>query len=259
MTTRHRFRLPDNLEPTRATLHLYARAMGAVALALGDPHPKYWHMSLKVAEMSFQTDEIPLADGRSFRLSMDFETHAVILSVADRTVASFDMTSGVTGTAFGNTVLDAVGKLGVSADFKRDEFENDEPREYDRVVAEMFYETIAAVSETFETIRAGMQGERGPVQLWPHGFDIAFEWFGADSSQINVGFYPAGEAYFYSNPFPFDRDLLAATLPDPGTWYTDGWEGSKLDYSHLRNDDAWADRVIDFANAVHALAAPALR
>ena len=115
-------------------------------------------------------------------------------------------------------------------------------------------------------------GDVGPVQLWPHGFDLAFEWFGTrtvptteagDSSeiptQINLGFYPAGHAYFYSNPWPFDAEtLMNVALPSGSRWHTDGWEGSILPYTTVVGRVDGAERVLDYAGAVFETASPGL-
>ena len=92
--------------------------------------------------------------------------------------------------------------------------------------------------------------------IWPHGFDLSFEWFGTRverfeengevqeyPSQLNLGFYPTGDAYFYSNPWPFDESLPANELPHGAVWNTDGWQGTKLDYADLVGDPDAAAKV----------------
>jgi hypothetical protein len=107
----------------------------------------------------------------------------------------------------------------------------------------------------------------GPIQVWPHGFDLSFEWFGTrmvetegerSSSQLNLGFYPAGDPYFHSSPWPFDESLTTAPLPPGAVWNTDGWSGARLPYSPLVGDPAAGSKVADFARAVFAAAAPTL-
>jgi hypothetical protein len=127
----------------------------------------------------------------------------------------------------------------------------------------------------FKEHRATLDGEKGPVQLWPHGFDLAFEWFGSRvevheeqgerqelPSQLNLGFYPGspGQApYFYSNPWPFEADaLLGRTLPDGARWHTEGWHGTILPYEELAGNPNAEERLVVYARRVFELAAPTL-
>ena len=124
--------------------------------------------------------------------------------------------------------------------------------------------------------RANLTGNTGPVQLWPHGFDLAMEWFGTRverteeggqtkelPAQLNLGFYPGEDdasSYFYSNPWPFDSDkLLNQALPEEASWHTKGWQGAMLPYAALRDDPRGEERVLAFAAAVYDIAAPLLR
>jgi hypothetical protein len=78
-------------------------------------------------------------------------------------------------------------------------------------------------------------------------------------AQINLGFYPAGEAYFYSNPWPFDGEtLLAVALPDGARWNTEGWEGSMLEYADLAGRSDGVERFLEYAGVVFDTASPLL-
>jgi hypothetical protein len=128
------------------------------------------------------------------------------------------------------------------------------------------------VDGVFTEHRNLLGGEVGPIQLWPHGFDLAFEWFGTRKevfeedgkvtehpSQLNLGFYPAGRAYLYSNPWPFEGDKLTdVELPSGAQWNTEGWEGSILHYDEIQVDPDATEAVLAYAKAVYAAAAPTL-
>ena len=128
------------------------------------------------------------------------------------------------------------------------------------------------VNEAFTEHRNELEGPVGPIQIWPHGFDIAFEWFGtktegyeeggevqAHRAQLNLGLYPAGRAYFYSNPWPFAADqLLGVPLPHGAEWHQDGWEGSILYYDQIQGDPEARQKLLDYARAVYKAAAPTL-
>jgi hypothetical protein len=138
-----------------------------------------------------------------------------------------------------------------------------------------FWQALTNAERIFKEFRATLSGEPGPVQFWTHGFDLAFEWFGARvvvgeadgqrsefPSQINLGFYPgdpSGAPYFYSNPWPFEAEqLLDHPLPAGARWHTEGWQGTILAYDNLVGDEEAENRLLDYARAVHELASPAL-
>ena len=141
--------------------------------------------------------------------------------------------------------------------------------------AARYFGVLTEVERTFTTHRATLTGNPGPVQLWPHGFDLAFEWFGTRAleheergeiqtlpSQLNLGFYPGdaeNAAYFYSNPWPFEDDqLLSHPLPVGAKWFTDGWAGSVLPYAELVDDPGGPARLAAYARQVYLIAKPTL-
>jgi hypothetical protein len=92
---------------------------------------------------------------------------------------------------------------------------------------------------------------------------VSFEWFGsrlvehdedgdtaAMPAQLNLGWYPAGDAYFYSNPWPFDESLISVALPRPATWHTESWKGTMLRYAHVTGDPAGVEVFTEYADAV---------
>ncbi|WP_420628988.1 DUF5996 family protein [Candidatus Leptofilum sp.] len=263
-----------DFEPTRQTLHLYSHALGVVPRAHGIAHPKWWHISLKPRPDGLTSDNIPLPNGGVLALRLDFHQHQLVLETSSGQTQSMSLQDGMTGTEMGEWVITAVAQHGITGDFAREKFESDEPREYDAAQAVRFFGVLSNVARTFEKHRAKLEGVVSPVQVWPHGFDIAFDWFGSRveraeehgkmqefPAQLNLGFYPGGDPYFYSNPWPFEADaLLGKPLPHGAVWHTDGWQGTKLPYSNLVNQpepDA-ETKLLEYAQAVYDLAAPTL-
>ncbi len=264
--------LPGDFEPTRATLHAYAHAVGALPRVHAVPHPKWWHISLKPKPNGLITETMALPSGETFQLRMDPRRHVIVLETSTGHEEMFAMTDGLTATQMGDALIGAVARLGLDGDYNREKFQNDEPREYDPAAAVTFFAALSAVDLVMQRHRAGLEGDVGPIQLWPHGFDLAFEWFGtrvetveehgetqSHPSQLNLGLYPGGRAYFYSNPWPFEeKELTAAPLPFGAEWHTEGWQGSILYYDQIAGEPDAADRLLAFAAAVHAAAAPTL-
>jgi len=262
----------DGFEPTRQTLHNYANAIGVVPRTHAAFHPQWWHISLRITERGLKTAVMPLPDGQNVWLEMDLRHHNVLLQTSYGGTQAFSMAAGWTGTEMGERVLTAVADLGLSGTYAREKFESDEPRPYDPAQAETFFTALTHAQRIFADHRATLTGSMGPIQVWPHGFDLAFEWFGTRverheehgdvkelPSQINLGFYPGDDPYFYSNSWPFEADqLLDKPLPAGAAWHTEGWQGSMLPYRELVNDENAASRLQDYAQAVFDLASQAL-
>lgn len=272
--TDHLFPSLDNFEPTRKTLHTYAHAVGALPRAHAEAHPKWWHISLKVKENGLRSDDMPLPGGGSIHFLIDLTRHAIELHQGDDLVKSFDMTVGLTGTQMGDALIAAAAELGLEGEYARERFESDEPLQYDKVLAGKFLQAITLAHAAFSRHRETIDQEPGIIQLWPHGFDMAFEWFGSKQvpyeedgetshhpSQLNLGF-SLGEKnhptpYFYSNPWPFDEGLTKNDLPY-GMWFTEGWQGTMLEYETLVGDPDGPQKLFEYAQAVYKLAKPTL-
>jgi hypothetical protein len=265
----------NDWESTRSTLHLYSRAIGAIPNVHAEFHPKWWHVSLEVQEDGLATIKMNLPEGGKFWFKIDLRQHKALLIVDNTVHRAFDLAAGLTGTEFGDQIIEAVAELGLTGEYPRDKFEDDEPREYDPVAATRFFTALSNADHIFNEYRATLDGELSPVQFWTHGFDLAFEWFGTrvetyehegevqhHPSQINLGFYPGGSdktTYFYSNPWPFEADqLLDQALPNGCSWHTDGWQGSILPYEELSGDAEARSRLSEYARTVFEVSSPTL-
>ncbi len=264
--------MPEDFEPTRATLHQYANAVGVIARVHGEPHEKWWHISLNVTPAGLETNTMKTSHGESFNLRMDLTSHEIVLVVEGDVRGRIDMTAGLTGTAMGDAVIALVSELGLTGEYARDKFESDEARLYDKAAAETYCRIANVVQGVFERHREKIGEPVSPIQLWPHGFDIAFEWFGTRveeheengeiqryPSQCNFGFYPGGRAYLYANPWPFEGDVLMQVgLPEGAEWHTEGWQGSILYYDQVVGDEDAEQRVLEYFGVVFDNAAPTL-
>ncbi len=267
----------ENWEPTHKTLQLYAKVIGVMPRAHAKPHSKWWHISLKVQPDGLRTDDMNLPGGGKFWLKMNLVKHQIVLATDKSVVQTFDMTAGLTATQMGDAVLAAVDKLlGQKTEYLREKFENNEPRQYHPKVVAAFLTALLNADRIFKEHRANLHGEVSPVQFWPHGFDLSMEWFGtrqvhyqengearAYSSQLNLGFSPGEpnhpEPYFYSCPFPFEREkLVSQKLPEGASWFDKGWVGTILPYADLAGDPNAEARLREYAGRVYDIAAPLL-
>ena len=268
MTTATLPPMPADFEPTRATLHAYANAVGAIPRVHAIPHAKWWHISLSVRPEGLTTDPIPLPDGGALTITLDANRHTVVVRASGGTSRTIDLTTRPTGTEVGEALATATAELGLEDKYDRERFASTEPRTYNLDAATGYFDAFVAVANVFEQRRATLADRVSPVQLWPHGFDLSFEWFGTRTveseaetlpAQLNLGFYPGGaEPYFYSNPWPFPEELTATNLPPGANWHREGWSGAYLPYRVVRESAAPAATLHEFAAAVFTAARPSL-
>jgi len=276
MITQTFFPALEGWEATKASLHAYSKVVGAVPRTHAVSHPKWWHISLKVQPDGLVTENMALPGGGIFQLKMDFHHHAIVLVNSGGETQSWSMASGLTANQLAEKVLDAVAGLGLKGDYARSKFENNDPRPYDPAHAEAYFSALVNVDQVFRKHQAHLSGDAGPIQLWPHGFDLSFEWFGTRRiefeehgqtssfpAQINLGFSPGEPShpkpYFYSNPFPFEEEqLLNQPLPHGARWFTESWKGSLLDYATLVGDPDAGQKLLEYAQAVYEIASPGL-
>ncbi len=275
MTSHSFFPTLTDFEPTRQTLHNYSHAIGVIPRIHGVAHPQWWHISLKVRPDGLTTDHLSLPDGGVLVLRMDLHEHKIVLQTSHGKQREFSMRDGMTGTEMGGLVITAVSQYGLEGEYDRARFESDIPREYDPETVHRYFTALVNTDRAFKNHKTLIGNATGPVQVWPHGFDLAFEWFGSrverhekhgeiqeSPAQLNLGFYPGSEGvdpYFYSNPWPFEGDmLLGKPLPEGASWHTEGWQGTILPYQELVGDVHAEARLLAYAKAVHDLAAPTL-
>lgn len=257
-------------DPTVETLHWYARAAGVVPGAHIQKHAQWWHLTLKINGDDLAFDNIPFAEeGDNLQLKLDMQDHVITLTTESGKVSHISMRDGKTSTEMGDAILAAVERFGFTSDYERSKFEDDAKRTYDPASAQRYWKILKNIDRIFNTHRTMLSGEKSPVQVWPHGFDMSFELLGNRSveyesqgekttypTQLSLGFSP-GEAnhpqpYFYSNPWPFEEGvLLEAPLPEGARWFTEGWKGSILPYAELVQDADAEQRLLDYARAVH--------
>ena len=264
-----------NWPETKETLHLYSKVIGVVPRAHAVAHPSWWHISLNVAPDGLVTNSIPLDCG-AFQLKMNLHTHTIDVVATGYDMVSFPMTAGFSANEMAEKVFSTLANMGVHAEYLSEKYDDDSPRSYDPESARRYLTALVNVEHVFAEHRANLPGEPGPLQVWPHGFDLAFEFFGTKSleyeehgelqtfrSQINLGFSPGEPThpypYFYSNPWPFEADvLLAKPLPHGAEWVNESWQGSILNYELLAAQENAKQMLAEYARAVYDASAPTL-
>ncbi len=257
--------LPSDWESTRATLQRYAHAVTAAPRAAAPSHPRWAQVAMDFGPTGLSSAGTPLADGTELVTTIDLVGHRIVITAGD-TADSIDMTAGPSPKSVGEAVLAVAAAHGSSIDADPTRYDDDAVQEYNPAHAAAFLSVASSVVAAFNAVNEPVEGEITGPHLWPHGFDIATEWYSPKlvdyegtptSAQIAIGWYPAGDAYFYANPWPFDDSFTEADLPTGAVWNTEGWYGAKLDVTDL--DPASADAtVVSFGKTVHSTARDSL-
>ena len=260
--------MPDDWKGTRTTLHAWARAIGEVTRAHAPPQRNWWHLGLEPTGSTLRSRAIPAEGGVVVRLAIDLDEHSVTVRAGDDEHTRVEVSAGSDREAI-EPLFDAVGDLGLDVgEIDRSRLLDGGGR-YDTAAAGVFRHALRKVSGLFAEHRESLEGDVGPILLWPHGFDLAFEWFGTRTvtdpetdvearAQLNLGWVPGPDPYFFSNPWPFDPELTEHPLPHGAVWHTEGWKGTRLDHDLVSGSDAGGRRLLEYAAAVHRIATPTL-
>ena len=138
---------------------------------------------------------------------------------------------------------------------------------YSVEIAETLGSALRSVNAALSTFRAGIPEETSPIQIWPHGFDLAMLWLpgekipGQDPAdeessdkQMNFGFTFGDEGipepYFYITAYPLPDAFPGLSLPPGTAWRTQGFSGAVLPYRSLLENANPADYLVDLWNGL---------
>jgi hypothetical protein len=216
---------------------------------------------MDVTPQGLVSEATPLGDGTELVSTIDLKNHQIVISAGD-TTRVFDLAEGPTPREVGDAVAAIATEHGSTIEVDASRYEDDSTQEYDPGHASAFLGVATTVADAFEKINAGISGEITGPHLWPHGFDIATEWYSdktvdydgtPTAAQIAIGWYPAGDAYFYANPWPFEESWADVDLPGKASWNTEGWYGALLNVADIPQDSG-EETVVALGEAVHATA-----
>lgn len=255
--------LPSGWDATRGTLQRYSHALTAFPRAGAPAHPRWNHVAMEPTGRGFVAAATPLADGTELVSELDLEAHRIVVTAGgDEVVMGLD--EGMSQVAVAQAIQRLAGAHGSTFELDPDRVTSSDPESYDRSHAEAFLASSSAAVVAMRALNDSVDGETTGPHLWPHGFDIATEWFSerlvdydgsSANAQIGMGWYPTEDGYLYVSPWPFDEALAEEPLTGGATWYRTGWEGAKWDItSAIDAADATA-----LGRRVHELAGPALR
>ena len=257
-------------KPTREALHTYSRILGEIRRLLSKPHPLWWHVSLQVVSEGLSTGPLALGSG-SAEISLNLESHEAVIHAANSQEERIPLGADLSGAELAEYCIAALKPGGEIEGLAGADFDDPSPRQSDPEAARRFHTALRGVQTAFVEAQARICGDCSPIQIWPHHFDLSFEWLAThaptsdtDASseegrcQIGFGFSPGDngheEPYFYANPWPFDLTLTELPLPGSARWHVEGWKGSLLTYAEVQS--AGENLLLDYLTAVYSAAAP---
>lgn len=255
--------LPAGWDTTRSTLQKYAHALTAFPRAVAPSDPRWTHVSMNPSDSGLVAASVPLGAGTTLESELDLVEHRIVVRAGgDRIEVS--IAEGPSPVAVAEQIAALAAEQGSLIPIDRQRVSDTAGLRYDAEHAAAFLASTRAVVAAMEALNETLTGETTGPHLWPHGFDVATEWY-SDSlvdhdeikanAQIAMGWYPTEQAYLYVNPWPFDDTFTAADLPNGAVWHTDGWYGAMQEIT----EPVAIEEATALGRAVHDIAGDRLR
>ena len=241
-------RLSDWQE-SRDTIHQYARLTGKIRTALMPPQKHWWHITLHAAATGLTTTPMPV-NGKTVELLLDFVNHTLLITTSHGEKAEISLQEQSIANVH-HAVIKTLSTMGIKPEFDHTLFVEETPRKYDSEAIARYWRALAWIDSVFKRFKGELREETGPVQVFPHHFDLSMNWFsgrlvpGIDPSdeesadeQMNFGFVSGdgsiSEAYFYITAYPLPKGLTDTVLPEGAYWHTEGFTGAIMRYESLQ-------------------------
>ncbi len=261
-----------NWSESRDSLNAYAKILGAIQAAFNEAHPKWWHVSLKPYTSGLTTANIPhpAKIGKHFSLSLDLRNHYVLFSSSTGEVSQIRMADALSTLEMQEKIEALLISDGIKGEIDSSKFAELKISSYSINKVEKYFSALSQIASIFDEIHQGIDGEKSPVQLWPHHFDLSFELFGdknvdhmvdgekqSVSPQIGIGFAASDEEndfpYFYVNGYPFRDEFVGQSLPSGASWHLEGWKGAMLPYKEIADKAEGSIRLREYLERAIAI------
>jgi len=241
---------------TRDTLQKYAQMVGAIRENSTKPYPHWWHISLLVTENGLTTTPLPVvkdSTDKTFKVILDFQNHKLRIESNYRELKQISLTGQSLGALCDET-CSLLTDIGVNPSVDKSKFMDGKQGKYNPEFVTKYWRALKEVNELLNKLRDELGGERSPVQLWPHHFDLSMSWFSgrlvpgkdpndAESSkeQMMFGFSTGDDgmpdAYFYITAYPIPEGFPNFDLPEGARWNTSGFQGGVMMYDTFANSN----------------------
>lgn len=253
-------------QPTRDTIHDYARLLGKIRGGLTPEQKHFWHVSLQVTAVGLTTTPLLVGD-KTAEFSLDFTNHCLNIQTSRGESIQIAL-HGQSPAALCTETDAAMIELSFTADYDRSLFTNDSDGVYDKTAVSNYWQALSHIDVIFKQFRHSFREESSPVQLWPHHFDLALLWFSGRlvsdqdpanpeiaDEQMNFGFVPGdasiAEPYFYATTYPTPDKITEEPLPQDAYWHTEEWTGAILPYASLTQAEKPSSKLLDYLHNTH--------
>jgi hypothetical protein len=247
---------------TRQSLHQAAQIVGAVRAAVANPEPNWTHLGLRVIPGGLTTGELPNFGS----MTLDFTTQAIVFDPPDRDPVGFSLARH-TQITLAEAVASGLEDLGYPVALNYGKLTGENIFEINPVPATDYAKILVAMDDILGAFRASLPGEKSPLVVWPHGFDLAFLWFATgktseDAPHMGFGFspYSAGleRPYLYTYPYPVPDNVTNLDLPPLTRWHAENWTGTLTDYDHIVRQQESRALIEDTLNTIFDTVSPLL-
>jgi hypothetical protein len=252
---------------TRDTLHGYARVLGMIRGAQTPKQKHWWHISLRVTPGGITTTRIPNRE-TGFELRLELSTHRLVIQ-ADRARPTLIPLDGQSSAILGAQIMSTLENLGSRPDLDATKLGDSNPAHYDRAAVERFWQALSRIDAILKRFQEKLETNTSPVQLWPHHFDLAMNWFSGrrvpgknpadeetSKEQMNFGFSTGdddiSDPYFYITAYPLPAELVKTQLPPEASWHMQDWTGALLPYAALTRTEHPEEKLAGFLQQVHS-------
>jgi len=251
----------DDWHDTRDTLHGYARLLGKIRAALTPRQKHWWHITLRTTALGLTTTPI-LISNFTFEMLLDLVKHRLVINTSKGESRLQDLTGQPLATLVDDTLTVLAG-MGISPQLDRTIFGDSQPRAYDKAAVARYWQATSQIDAVMKRFKGTLREQTSPVQLFPHHFDLSFNWFsgrlvpGVDpgdeenaDEQMNFGFSTGDEGipnpYFYITAYPLPDSLPDTPLPPDASWRHEGFVGAVMMYQALTEDETPKEKLFDF-------------
>jgi hypothetical protein len=263
---------------TRDTLQKYAQMIGKIREKMSMPHPHWWHISLRVSDRGLTTTPIQKdksSPGQTFEIILDLINHHLIIESNFREANRIKLT-GQSLFALCEETCSLLTDIGVVLPIDREKFTDGKSGNYDENAAAEYWTALKEISRITNYFRSELRGERSPVQLWPHHFDLSMSWFSgrrvhgkdADDAELSreqmmygfsTGDDTVPDAYFYITAYPVPEGLPNLKTPEDSRWNSNGFQGGVIMYEVIANSENPEEKLLNFFRTFQRAGAELMR